>query len=362
MNYDLDSINFLNMKKYLFTIICASLIIGVGLFGCSKDTRVSFSSVENLTGDNVKEIRFFSKGNVYLAVVDTFLIIQRNEEPNVQIYGTNSHKLLSEFGKVGYGPGEFQRPSLKKFTDVEPTTEAPILYLFDFRRQILSNFNVYDAVNGEVEIKQEKLSNRTYITSIHYVNDSLYVGSHASLNRFYINNYKSSRDTLIRFIPEPDFQIPENTLSAVYRSAVVVNHDRGILAAAPLFFGEINFFDLNGNYLQSTIWQRKDLYQEELTTGLRTFNKVKYQIVDIDSKGDLIFALNRNNSVIEYDQDELARNMKVQVFNWEGKPIKEYVLEGKYRLTNFAVDSINNRIYAYSPDQPDHTIIMFDMD
>lgn len=345
----------------LFSAICGSLSICVVLFGCSNDTRVTFSTVENLTGEKVKEIRFFSKGNVYIAVADTFLVMQRNEEPNVRIYSTNTHKLLSEFGKVGHGPGEFQRPSLKKFTGIDPNTGSPIFYFFDFRRQMLSYFNVHDVVNGKIDIMQERLPGQTFITFLHYMNDSVYVGTPASLHRFYINNFKSSRDTLIPFIPEPDFRIPANTLSAVYRTAAVVNEDRGILATAPLFFGEINFFDLKGNYVRSTIWQNRDLYQEELKSGLRSFNTIKYHIVDMDSKGDLIFGLNRNNSVREFDKDELENDMKVQVFTWDGKPVKEYVLEGNYRFTNFAVDSLHQRIYAYSPDQPDHTMVMFDM-
>ncbi len=51
----------------------------------------------------------------------------------------------------------------------------------------------------------------------------------------------------------------------------------------------------------------------------------------------------------------------MEVFDWEGNPIKEYILNDKRIIRSFAVHLKNNRIYGYCPDEKDYNIIIYDM-
>ena len=66
----------------------------------------------------------------------------------VQIYSTNSHKLLAEFGKRGRGPKEFIRPLLIKQTSYDPTnnpkSRARRYLPLRFEKRIKSNKRAMD--------------------------------------------------------------------------------------------------------------------------------------------------------------------------------------------------------------------------
>lgn len=337
------------------------ILVLILCFAC-QNKQASFPKTHSLTGHPVEDITVFSKGNVHLAVADTFLVVQKAAEPFIQIYGTNSHNLLAEFGTRGKGPGEFIGPSLQKQVNYDSSNGSPVIYIFDYKRQILSTVNILNLINaGEIE-KQEQLPTNKFITFFHYKSDNTYIGSPGTDGRFFIYNYKTSQDTVIPYIPKTDFEIPASTLSAVYRSAVVVNAEKNVMAAAPLYLGELDFFNLNGKYLHSTIWTPREKFEEELSAGGGAFKNIKRQIADLDSKEGLIYGLNRNNSVIDGNNNELKNSIQVQVFNWNGEPIRKYSLDDGRRITYFAVDPIHNRIYAYDPNEEKHNIITYSMD
>jgi hypothetical protein len=51
----------------------------------------------------------------------------------------------------------------------------------------------------------------------------------------------------------------------------------------------------------------------------------------------------------------------VEVFDWEGNPIKEYILNDNRFIETLAVDLKNNRIYGYCRDERDSNIIIYNM-
>lgn len=320
---------------------------------------VEFKETENLSGQPVEDITTFSSGNVHLTVADTFLVIQKNDVPFFKIYNTNTHELLAEFGEEGRGPEEFLGPVLQKRVEFSSENESPVIKVFDYRRQSLSSINIFYVLSGKDAIQQEDLPVSTFQIYFHHSSDSTFIGTPQD-GRFQIYNHITQSDTVIPYVPKTDFIIPEFSLSAVYRTAAVINRKENLMAAAPLYFGQLDFFDLNGNYLRSTMWESKNKFEEELRSGQADFEKIKTQIVDLDSKNGLIYGLNRNNSVEDNNSGELTSDVKVQVFDWAGIPLEEYILD-KRRLFSFAVDDVNNRIYAYSPDEPEHNIIMYDM-
>lgn len=349
-------------KQIIYYLININLVIVLSLFllNCENKYINKFPEVHQSIGKPIENITMFSKGNVGLCVVDTFLVIQKGEEKFIQIYSTNSHELLIEFGLEGRGPGEFMGPSLKKFTGYDKENESPIVYVFDFKRQMLNSINILKIVNGIGSPKQESLPFSNFVPFLYYKQKDYYLASTTGQGRFLIYDAKNSNKNIIPYLPNLDFTIHEQSMKTVYRSAVSVDLEKGLIAAAPLFLGELNFFDLKGNLIRSSIFEPRDKFKEELKAGESSFENIKYYIEDLDVKNELIYALNYNTSVNKFSKKTGSFNVKVQVFDWKGQPIKEYHM-GDRLITSFAIDSNHKKIYAYSPTEREHTIIKYDM-
>lgn len=54
-------------------------------------------------------------------------------------------------------------------------------------------------------------------------------------------------------------------------------------------------------------------------------------------------------------------SQKIEVFDWDGTPVKEYVLNDDRFVQSFAMDLENNRIYGYCPYERDNNIIIYDL-
>lgn len=334
---------------FLFTVIF--------LAGCQKQIKVNFSQTLRLTGHPVEEINLFSRGNVSLCVADTFLVIQKSEAPFFRIYSTNTHKLLAEFGTRGLGPAEFISPTITKQIGFESENESPVIYVFDFKRQLLSTINILNLINDSTyKAPQNRLPGNNFLKFFHYKSKHFYLASPATPARLQIYNSQTSENKLIGYIPKPDYMIPAGIISQIYRSTAVVNTKEKLIAAAPALLGELDFFDLNGTLIKSTIFGS----QIAIKNDKSSLENPKYQIIELVKKNNLIYGLNYNTKVKKWGTKKEGYNVKVQVFNWSGKPIKEFVLGSRF-ITSFAIDTLHQRIYAYSPTEADHTIISYTM-
>ncbi len=276
----------------------------------------------------------------------------------IQIYSTNSHALLAELGDRGRGPKEMEGPSLMKQIAFDSTNNSPVVKVYDFKRKRLNTINILDAINGSGIQIQETLPGRTrYLPYFFFKDDDFYLASPEAGGRFVIYNYKTSETKTIPYLPKLDFAVPFEARPIVYRSAAFVDTEKELIVSAPLFLGELNIFDLQGNLKHSTIFEDRNKFEVELSAGSSSMKNTRYQIVDIDVKNDLIYALNYNNSIVDFYEDRKDR-VKVQVFNWEGDPSVEYSLDDRL-ITSFAIDEIHNRVYAYCPDEETSNIIVY---
>lgn len=350
-------------NSFKVPLFCSILCI----FGCqnqeNKDIIVNkFPVTISLVGNPVEEIGIFSRGNVNLCVVDTFLVVQKREENFIHIYSTNTHKLLGKTGTEGNGPGEFIMPELTKQVKYDKTSMSPVVYVHDLPRNRLTEINIFNTINNPGHINtQEELPNvNTFLIRFFYKNDSSFIAAPEEGGRFIHYNYRTSKAQIKPYLPETKFSIRKSILSNAYRSACCFNEEKGLIASAPIMLGEIDFFDFNGNYINSTIFEPTDDLEKELSKDQKSINP-KFQIADIESKGNLIYGLNYNNRTQDLYPTKEITNLKVQVFDWEGQPIKEYLLDHRF-ISSFAVDLSHNRIYGYCPDEKDHTIIVYEFE
>lgn len=327
---------------------------------CTIDKKIEFESTQDLTSTIVDGITVYSNGNVYLSVVDTFLVIVKSEQPFIKIYSTNTHRLLKEFGIEGRGPNELIAPSIMKPITSGLGENSHTINLHDFKRNKIGNFNIINVLAGQETIQINNIpGNISYMPFLHYIDDEYLIGTPIQRGNLLIYDIVNELQYLIPYLPELEFSTPNFSKDVIYRPAVLINKEKNLIAASPLFLGEIDFFNFEGNLLRSSIFESRDIYKEELTAGESAFSNIKQYIVELHSKDDLIFGLNYNTAVKKL-RNEIWET-KISVFNWNGEPVLEYNLDGR-PIRSMAIDEIHNRFYAYDPTEKEHNIVMYSFD
>ncbi len=178
----------------------------------------------------------------------------------------------------------------------------------------------------------------------------------------YRDSIKSFKN--VPYLPRTGFSLNKELKSAVYRSASFVNKEKGLMATAPILLGELDFFDLEGNYLSSSIFcPIKSLEKDLRTAGINSADfDPKFHIVQIHANDKYIIALNYNNYQSSLLRNSNHSNQSVLVFDWQGHPIKKFILDKQYFIKSFAVDWRNNRFYGYCSDKPDYPIISYELE
>ncbi len=347
------------------------LLIAIGNYSCHKSENDNiivdkFPQTVELFGTPVKPISFGSSGNVNLLVADTFLILQRREIKCVKIYSTNSHQLLQEFGTIGKGPGEFLQPELTNYYTRNPLNYSPEIYVYDYSRKEITQIDLFKAVNSQKSFyQQDKIHEiNTYTRYFFYEDSTMMLVTPEEPMRFLIYDIHQSKMNKIPFLPVLDFKIKNDLHHAVYRSATYVDKNLGLFVSAPMGLGEVNFFGLDGKLHRSTIFQPRDKLQDYLNMDPP---EIKLNIVHIRVKNDLIYGLNYNNLNSKLSNratkkgENVIDNFKIQVFNWSGQPVKEYILADQRYITSFAIDLKHNRIYAYDMELEYNNIVSYDI-
>lgn len=359
------------MKK---TISLTVLILALVIISCNNEASKTiiineFPESENLVGKAIEEISVLTSGNVNLICVDSFLVVQKSEEPVIQIYSNKTFELLAELGKKGRGPDEFIFPELLNQTSFDSTNSSPVICIYDYNRRrfvkvniLYAVQNILDRIYTEVPIPKYD----QYFTYFFFRDDDLLIATPEAESRFVI--YKDSTESFktVPFLPEPDFKIPELALDFVYRSTSFIDKDRGLMVSAPMLMGEIDFFDLDGNYLSSSIFFPGEELKKDLTSfgGNGSGYDPKYHIVQLHANKNFVIALNFNNyqgAFLDNDSITLS-NQSIMVFDWHGNPVKKFVLDKSYFIKSFAVDWEKNRFLGYCSSENEHNIIMYEFD
>jgi hypothetical protein len=173
--------------------------------------------------------------------------------------------------------------------------------------------------------------------------------------------YKDSTNTFqsVPYIPETKFPIKKRILPLVYRSATFVNRKLGLIASAPILLGELDLFDLNGNLLSSSIFEKRENLFKDLSNLDEKNRDVKYHIVQLHANENYIYALNYDNYQNDFVKTKKFRNQSILVFDWKGNPVKKYILDKGFFIKSFAIDWNNNKIYGYCPDKNENSIIVY---
>jgi len=351
-------------------VLLSVLIVSLFLSGCHREGDKlkyinEFPGEEHLTGRSIEDVELFSKGNVSLVSLDTFLIIQRNEEPQFHVYNNITYDLLAKFGTKGVGPYEFVWPELLNQTYYDESNDSPVICIYDYTRRKFTKLNILYAVNNQFDKASTEISIPGYdqfLTYFFFRDSELMVATPETDSRFIIYKDSTKSYQSVPFIPSPDFPVSEELQPWVYRSASFVNKKLGLMVSAPLLLGEIDFFDLDGNHISSSIFSPgEDLKRAISNTGINLKNfDPKYHIVQLHASDKYIFGLNLNNYQSAIYENGTLSNQSILVFDWEGNPVKKFILDRQYFIRSFAVDWENSRFFGYCSEEPEHNIIVYE--
>jgi len=358
-------------------ILLVSVLL-VFVIGCSSEKKKhndiivnQFPVTTELVGHPANTIEAYSKGHVFLCVVDSFLILLKShisftEERFINIYSTNTHKLLAKTVTKGRGPGELISPEFTGQVEYTPENIHPIVYIYDSGRNRLTFLDVIETVNNNQHINEQILLPQVgyNINSLFYYNDSILVATFFPKTgpedgRFLIYNNRTEETDVIPYLPDIGLTFEEYQQSMIYYSFCSVNIEKQYIAASTMQMGEIDYFDLYGNYIKSTIFDSREKLIEDLKQKVPSSDPHLF-VSSLKTKEGFLYALNLDNL-----ESDLLRTMKYKdisllVFDLNGKPIKKYIFADNRFVYHFAIDMLHKRIYTFCPNEAEHNIIVYD--
>ncbi|MBN1768940.1 MAG: hypothetical protein JW842_10560 [Prolixibacteraceae bacterium] len=341
------------MKKSSRIILAIYLPI-VLLISCTQSKTpptVNFPEVDTLVGEKLTAINPYSL--IEMEIFDSLLIFISNDGDNVfQIYNTVTDSLILETGNIGKGPGEFIDPHLAIHGNMNRNNT---LEIFDGTRRRLTSIDILGTLRSGIMVYDQKSLNKKLgvIDRLYYQSDSNVYYKGDEKDRFTIFNIQNSNKTVISYLtPNMKYNIDDSRGRAVFQSEVELNISRNIIVTAPKYLGQLDYFDLSGNYLYTSVFNKIDNLRDKLNDS-HEFD-FKLQINDIKSDADIIYALNVNCYNPEVEQDVKS---ELLLFDWNGNPIKKYILDRA--IGCFAVDFKNQYMYGWAFFEYEYSIYKY---
>ena len=126
-------------------------------------------------------------------------------------------------------------------------------------------------------------------------------------------------------------------------SAIHPNNTKFVATAVLL--GQYDFFDFEGNHLHSTIIDRDEDLQRAARAPAIFNEPITFYHTQLIAKDSYFYSLYTTSYLTDAKERKLSKS-KIHVLDWEGKPIKKYVLD--YSLSRFDLDLENHAIYGLS--------------
>lgn len=322
-----------------------------------------FPVEQTLIGKTFENITFYSKGNAKLVVVDTFLAIQKMDESLFSIFSTSDYKLMAKFGNVGMGPNEFLSPRLLNQTSFDISNNSPVICIYDITRRHFVRINILNAIKNQTNNTYKELPIPDYhqpFTYFFYRDSDIMVATPERNSRLIIYNDSARSYQEASYMPTLNYETPDLFEIGKFASATFVNKKLERIVSALFLIGEIDFFDLNGKFIKSSVFESKaDLKKSLLNKDSENKWNPKIYIQDIQASDKYIYALNYDNYQNDYVFGKKCTNQNILVFDWNGNPIKKYILDTEHFIRNFAVDFNNKRFYGFCLEEAEHPIIFY---
>lgn len=350
------------------TIFCFTLLFSIFSVACRQSDQAEmihfvkeFPRTTYLSGEPIftaNKIEY--NRSTRLSVLDTFLVVLcLTENGYIDVYSTNSLKLLGELSGNGRGPGEFVSPHPVKQVIGESNNN---FHVYDESNMNLTKIDIAQSIlQGEYVYEQRRMDffgSQADIIWIYHICDEV-IGYRSEQTR--LSLYKPASSEVIRIpydYPEPAFPVREEHLRSVLYSDCVLNSELGVAAVAPRRVGQLEFFGYDGKHKKTVMF----CDYEELTQSMQLLYDMQRPDLKIYtnrlvSNGEFIFLLNWQMTVNELLTDSATSETEILVFDWSGNPVQKFVLDR--HAGNIAVDFERNVIYATCLFEKDFSLVSY---
>ena len=315
-----------------------------------------------------------------LMVIDSLLVLVTPKDSNYfHVYCTATEKLLGRFSGRGRGPEEFI--SADPIGSVGDNPDR-LFHVFDNRSKEIKKIDIIRSVKEEVFIYEKSSTGiitqevKRPVETVYHVSEGriIYRDEYERAIRFSIFNYSTAGTINIphNFPRRTDYSIPESSENKIFMvTTLAVNLRLNKIATGPYLLGELDFFDLEGNYLSTTLYVPQDTNRKLLSDlyvnphAQRSFNNI------VSSDNDFIYVLNNNYLQGVLPPSAGERNYKpiptpestgytneLLVFDWNGQPVMKIMFDRF--ISNCTVDFVNRSIYGiYRQPYGDDVIIRY---
>jgi hypothetical protein len=335
-------------KKYY--ILCLLF-----LMGCSghqeKDPLTCFKSEPvRLVPTIIPTDEPILYGGLVALMEDTILAIKTlKEDTLLTIINVLNGKTLKRMIRRGNGPGEM---IMLKFCE---QTNKNQLWIYDpnsdkvhfIDHQVIMTDTLYKTASFQHEID--------YLFKI----DTCFISSGISVKNYRFQIFDSKGNTINTCLnyqkAEKYKNLPDHVYSTGFQGPYTIHPDNNKFAFATVMSGSIQIFDFVNNVIQPKVdlffW---DPMLEERNGVCLIDYQTKRGFDGIDSNQQFIYTLYSNKMLA--DPDRTCSHLLV--FDWNGNPIKRYLLDTP--VSAFCINSQGTKLYGIA-FTPDTTIVQYDL-
>lgn len=317
---------------------------------------------------------------VSLAVVDTFLLLLRRNDPLFLVFGTQSHQLLGSFGKSGDGEGEFEAHAFFSYLSGD-NSENPTIGIFDYKNQRLSFVNIRGILYKPEEnslLRQQRLTLGGMVTAF-YAHDEKFsiaeveegFSSNPPYPNFKIHDHHNQLTYRMPPAPYASFDIrPKEPIveQLISLSTPAYHPKKQILAVAHRFLPIIDFLDADFNSLQSLRYD-DPLVNKRFLEGTFIEENGERRLSLFDGRGylenmfyseDYIFLLHLKEPFNSPDNAARTLPQLLRVVDWEGRERARFAFSLP-RAISPAYDRLHHRIYFYCNSMDENNLFYADL-
>lgn len=288
-------------------------------------------------------------------VCDTLLVTMNPMEKKLfHLFSLNSKKEVGKRISAGQGPNQMIRPSIIKFDDEQ-------IIIFDVATFTLFTYDTRDFILNEntLPLDRKKINLQAY-GEIGLLSNGLVGSTYNPKNQFI--KFDNDGNNIMEFGHYPivtDLSYTDDEKLEAFKSSFATNmKDR--IAVCYKWTDLIEIFDQNGE-LKKRIHGPEHSYAH--FREFRNGNAIAAS-PDKDNKDAYFFPHNAgedffvlfSGKVLNSNATRQELPNRILVFNWDGTPQKIYSLD--QGIINFAVDSVNKKIYGIS-SYPEFHIVVF---
>lgn len=317
----------------------------------------------NLSGHNIDLNGIFEPHR--MTIIDTFLFIScLNGDYFFHILNLKTLKPIQNFGLKGRGPNEFLSPRLFNGQRIINDNGANKVLIYDEGKNIISKIDIQKILTKDKNAITSEVvpTNMDFVSDIIFTNDSIAIylpWGEKNNGRFSIYNYSLRKKYFTSYLPDLGFKVHSNNLYPIYNTgSASVNEGINKFVAIPVLMCELDFFDLTGNYLGSTIIERvKELEYAKNEAMIFTAPNIRYYISDIQSTPDIIYVLLTTKLYPDLRNNGFS---EIFVFDWNGNPIEKFILDRE--ISTFCYDTEYKRFIGYSVNDLEGSFVEYKLD